>query len=80
MGEALRESDWLGRGMAWPQSLLGKEGRQCWFLISILLEPGNVDSSGDFARDSPLDLVLFMCWSSLVCHTRYLETRCGGTL
>lgn len=36
-----------------------KEGRHCCFLISIPLEPGNLDSSSDFARDSSLDLVLF---------------------
>lgn len=62
MGEALLKSDWLGRGMAWLQSLvglLGKKGGSAAFLISIPLEPGNLDSS-DFARDSPLDLVPFM--------------------
>lgn len=28
MGEALRESDWLGRGMTWPQNLLGLLGKK----------------------------------------------------
>lgn len=58
MGEAFQEGDCLGKGMAWLQSLLGKKGGQpCCLLISSPLEPGNLGSSGDFARDSPLDLV-----------------------
>jgi hypothetical protein len=63
MGEALGESDWLGRGMAWRQNLLGllgKKGGRAALLISSPLDPGNLDSSSDFARDAPPDLVRFI--------------------
>lgn len=50
MGEALRESDWLGRGMTWPQNLLGLlgkkegEGERCF----------EVSKKARIARISPL--------------------------